>query len=164
MIKYHYKHSVILFISSSLLACASTVSDTDEGDSSRPDCIYQSSIRGYTVLDEANLIVEGSGRRSYHVGLQRRAHGLNSSWSIAFRSPTGRICASFSELIFNGDFDKESIRIASIKELTTDEEEILLIQYGKKDPEVEQTPAPVELPGAEVEELDPDANDSPSRD
>ena len=157
MIKNYYKQSIIVLLSSSLLACAGTVSDPD---SRRSDCISQSSIRGYTVLDEANLIVEGSSRRSYHVGLQRRAFGLNSSWSIAFRSPTGRICASFSELIFNGGFERESIRIASIKELTPDEEEILLIQYGKKMPEIEQTPAPAELPGAEVEELDPDANDS----
>ncbi len=149
----------MLLISSSLLACASTVSDTDEGNSSRPDCIYQSSIRGYTVLDEANLIVEGSGRRRYHVSLPRRAYGLNSSWSIAFSSPTSWICASFSELIFKGDFERDSIRISSIKELTAVEEEILLIQYGKKEPEIKQTPAPAEVPGAEVEELDPDAND-----
>ncbi len=159
MIKVIYKQSIILLISSSLLACASTVSDTDEGDSGRPDCIYQSSIRGYTVLDEANLIVEGSRRRSYHVGLQRRAYGLKSSWSIAFSSPTNRICARFSELIFKGDFERESIRISSIRELTAEEEEDLLIQYGKKEPEIKQTPAPAEVPGAEVEELDPDAND-----
>ena len=164
MLKTVYKQSIIILLSSNLLACTGAVSDLDARDSSRPDCIYQSSIRGYTVLDEANLIVDGSGSRSYHVGLQRRAFGLNSSWSIAFRSPTGRICASFSELIFNGDFEKESIRIASIKELTKEDEEILLIQYGKKKPEIEQTPAPAELPGAEVEELDSDANDSPSRD
>jgi len=157
VIKRLYKQSIIILLSSGLLACAGAVSDPD---SSRPDCISQSSIRGYTVLDEANLIVEGSSRRRYHVGLQRRAFGLNSSWSIAFSSPTGRICASFSELIFKGDFDRESIRIASIKELTTDEEETLLIQYGKKKPEIEHTPAPAELPGAEVEELDPAANDS----
>ena len=161
MLNKLYKQWFILLLSSSLLACAGTVSDPD---SSRPDCISQSSIRGYTVLDDANLIVEGSSRRKYHVGLQRRAFGLSSSWNIAFRSPTGRVCASFSELIYVGDFERESIRIASIKELTTDEEEILLIQYGKKKPEIEHTPAPIEQPGAEVEELDPDANDSPSRD
>ena len=161
MLKNVYKQCIIILLSSSLLACAGAVSDPD---SSRPDCISQSSIRGYTVLDEANLIVEGSSRRKYHVSLQRRAFGLNSSWNIAFRSPTGRVCASFSELIYDGDFEREAIRIASIKELTTDEEENLLIQYGKKKPEIEHTPVPIELPGAEVEELDPDANDSPSRD
>jgi hypothetical protein len=159
MIKVIYKHSVIMLISSGLLACAGPVSDTDEGNSSRLDCIYQSSIRGYTVLDEANLIVEGSGRRSYHVGLQRRAYGLKSSWSIAFSSPTNRICARFSELIYEGNFEKESIRISSIRELTAEDEEDLLIQYGKKEPEIKQTPAPAEVPGAEVEELDPAAND-----
>ena len=161
VIKLSYKQWFIMLLSSGLFACAGAPSDPDSG---RSDCISQSSIRGYSVLDDANLIVEGSSRRKYHVALQRRAFGLSSSWNIAFRSPTGRICASFSELIFKGDFERESIRIASIRELTTDEEENLLIQYGKKKPEIEHTPAPIELPGAEVEELDPDANDAPSRD
>jgi hypothetical protein len=53
----------------------------------------------------------------------------------------------------------ESIRIASIRELSPEEHEHLLIQFGKKEPEIEQTPAPREVKGAEVEELDPAAND-----
>jgi len=53
----------------------------------------------------------------------------------------------------------ESIHIASIRELTPEDHEDLLIQFGKKEPEFEQTPAPREVKGAEVEELDPAAND-----
>lgn len=164
MLNNLYKQLFIIVLSCTLIGCAGAVSGAGERDSRRLDCIYQASVRGYTVLDDANLIVEGAGRRNYHVGLQRRAFGLKSSWGIGFRSQTGRICAHTSEVIFNGGFDRESIRIASIKELTAEEEEILLIQYGKKEPEIEHIPAPVELPGAEVEELDSDVNDSPSRD
>jgi len=52
----------------------------------------------------------------------------------------------------SGDFG--AIRIMSIRELTKEDKEYLLIQYGKKEPEIEQTPAPQEVKGAEVEELD----------
>lgn len=158
-----YKQLVMIAFSSILLSCASTQEGPDSEDSEatarRSDCIFQSSIRGYSVLDESNLIVEASGRRNYHVVLRRRAYGLSSSWGIRFESPTGRICASFSEVIFDGHMANESIRIESIRELTPEDHEYLLIQFGKKEPEIAQTPAPREVKGAEVEELDPAAND-----
>lgn len=156
------KQVLILFSSSILLACASgsdvddTGSDGDEGR--RADCIFGPSIRGYQVLDDSNLIVEGSGRRNYHVVLYRQAFGLSSSWALEFESPTGRICGGFSEVTYDGTLQRESIRIRSIRELTDEDREDLLIQFGKKKPEIEQTPAQREVGGAEVEELDPAAN------
>ena len=141
------------------MACASTNGEERESVSRGSDCIYEPSIRGYNVLDESNLIVSTSGRRKYHVTLQRRAFGLQSSWGIAFRSQTNNICSAFSEVLFEGNFDNESIRIASIRRLSPEEEEGLLIRYGKKNPEIEQTPVPQDLKGAEVEELDPAADD-----
>ena len=118
------------------------------------DCISQSSIRDYKVLDESNLIVSASAKRKYHVALSRRAHGLRSTWGIGFKSPTGRVCSSFSEVIFEDGFRTEKIRITSVRELNEDELEYLLVAYGKKDPEFEQAPATEEVEGAEVEELD----------
>ena len=120
-------------ISCALVACAG--SETAPGDeqsevrSGRSDCIFRSSIRGYSVLDESNLIIEGSGRRKYHVALQRRAYGLSSTWGITFDSPTSRVCAGFSEVVFKGHMDNESIRIASIRELSPEDHEDLLIQF-----------------------------------
>jgi hypothetical protein len=58
--------------------------------------------------------------------------------------------------------DNESIRIASIRELSPEDREDLLIQFGKKKPEIEQTPAPRPVEGAEVEELDTAAIDESS--
>ena len=163
-VQYYIKQVVSIFSLSVLAACASTDAEGDRELSSRSDCIYQPSIRGYNVLDESNLIVSTSKRHNYHVVLQRRAHGLRSSWGIAFKSATSRICSGFSEVVFEGRFDGESIRIASIRELSPEEEEDLLIRYGKKEPEIEQTPVPHEVKGAEVEELDPAADDESSRD
>ncbi|MCP5092947.1 MAG: hypothetical protein GY949_18695 [Gammaproteobacteria bacterium] len=159
------KNQIIILLSlCALVACAGTQSLDGDDDLPRSDCIYQPSIRGYTVLDESNLIVTTSGRHRYHMVLQRRAHGLRSSWGIAFKSPTGRICPAFSEVIFDGHFDGESIRIAAIREISPEEEDHLLIRYGKKKPEIEQTPVPQEIEGAEVEELDTAADDHSSRD
>ncbi len=136
----YIKQILILLTLSALGACATAKTGDSRPLSSHSDCIYQPSIRGYTVLDESNLIVSTSGRRQYHVALQRRAHGLRSSWAIAFKSPTGRVCSAFSEVVFDGHFDGESIRIAAIREISAEEKEDLLIRYGKKKPEIEQTP------------------------
>lgn len=157
-----YKQSIMLLTSCFLLACASSnepQDSADDGDDRRgSDCIFSSSIRGYTVLDESNLIVEAGGRRHYHLILQRRAYGLKSSWTLGFESPTGRVCPGFSEVHYNGGMDSGSIRIRAIRELSKEEHEYLLIQYGKKKPEIEQTPVPKDVKGAEVEELDPAAS------
>jgi len=84
----------------------------------------------------------------------RRAFGLRDSWRIAFNSSTNRVCEGFDEIIFDGQFRNESVRISSIRELTPEEEEDLLIRFGKKEPEFEHTPAPQDVEGADVEELD----------
>jgi hypothetical protein len=155
------KQILIAFSLSILLGCASPTGTTDdsaeESDNRRSDCISRSSIRGYSVIDESNLIVEGSGRRNYHMVLRRPARGLRSTQGIAFNSRTGRICAPFDDITFRGDIGAESISIRLIRELSAEEHEDLLIRYGKKEPEIENIPAPREIKGAEVEELDPAA-------
>jgi len=89
----------------------------------------------------------------------RRAYGLRNSWGIVFASRTSRICSGFGEIIFEGHLDGESIHISSIRELSPEEEEHLLIRFGKKEPEIRRTPAPQEVKGADVEELDPDEDE-----
>lgn len=158
------KQLVILLISCYLASCAGAGEPSEGGESTaksgRSDCIYEPSIRGYTVLDESNLVVEASVNRNYHVALQRRARGLRSSRGIVFKSATSRVCAGFDEIVFNDRMGGESIRIAAIKELSPEDHEDLLIQFGKKEPEIEQAPATRDVKGAEVEELDPAADDS----
>ena len=152
------KQIVIAIISSILLACVSPGEAVDGEESAvqtrRTDCISSGTIRDYRVLDDANLIVSGSGNRKYHVTLSRRAPGLRSAWKIGFRSTTGQICASFGELVVDDGMGPERIRIASIRQLTPDEHETLLVRFGKIEPKIEQAPAPVTVESAEVEELD----------
>ncbi len=160
------KQILIAFSLCTLVACASPKSAPEaaeaDANSVRTDCIFRSSIRGYTVLDESNLIIEGSGRRKYHVALRQRAYGISSSWGITFDSPTSRICAGFSEVVFEGHLEGQSIRIASIRELSPEDHDDLLIRFGKKEPEIEQAPAPADIKGAEVEELDTADTDNKS--
>ena len=153
------KHSVIVFTLCSLVACAApgeprnTASLSDEPVSR--DCISQSSIRDYQVLDDSNLIVTASVRRKYHVQLSRRAFGLRSTWKIAFRSPTGMICGGSSDLVFDdGMRSYEQIGVRSIRELSAEETDDLLVRFGKKEAETKQALATEEVDGAEVEELD----------
>jgi uncharacterized protein DUF6491 len=159
------KQFVILCSLSVFVACAGPsepLESTGTVDSDRPrDCIREPSIRGYTVLDEQNLIVETSRTRKYHVVLSQRAHGLRNSPGIVFDSPTSRICSGFSEIVLTDAFGARTgaIRISNIRLLSPEEDEDLLIKFGKKEPEIKITPAPREVEGAEVEELDPDASE-----
>ena len=156
--KDHIKQVIIVFFSSILLACAATEKGSLEGhfqaESRGTDCISQASVRDYTVLDDANLIVTEGANRRYHVVLTRRAYGLRSSWQIGFRSSTGRVCGGFDDLIVKEGFGPESIRIASIRRLTPEDEDELLVRFGKKEPDTVQTPTPEDVESAEVEELD----------
>ena len=97
------------------------------------------------------------------MGLQRRAFGIRSARGIAFDSPTNSVC-SYNRILFDDQFAGESVPISFIREIGPEEEEDLLIRFGKMEPEINTTPAPTELPGAEVEELDTAATDDSSGD
>lgn len=154
------KQLIIVLLLSVLSACAGTEEPRDDRENPRGDCIQQSSIRGYKVLDEQNLIVDASARKKYHVTLGRRAYGLRSSWSIGFIDSTaGRVCSRFGEIVYSDSMQKRRQRIASIRQLTPEEEEDLLIRFGLKEPEVKRVPVPQEVKGADIEELDPDAKE-----
>ncbi|MDH3748892.1 MAG: DUF6491 family protein [Gammaproteobacteria bacterium] len=158
MRKILMKQLLIAFISCGLIACASTeVADpgADYDDAPRAsDCIFEGTIRDYQVLDESNLVVTASAKRKYHIELLRRAYGLKSSWHIGFTSPTSRICPGFSDIVVDDNFGPEKIRIRSIRALSPEEHDDLLIRYGKKKPEIVEAPATEKLESAEVEELD----------
>ena len=154
----YFKQIFIVIISGSLVACAGSA-ETSLGDapdtlSRGSDCISTRTIRDYRVLDDANLVVTASGNNKYHLTLSRRAVGLRASWKIAFRSTTGRVCGGFDDILVDGGFGPESIRIVAINQLTPEEYDALLVRFGKKEPAVEQAPATNDVESAEVEELD----------
>ena len=152
------KQLLLSVLSCCLLSCAATNEDPNEPEDGWEtrggDCISQMSIRDYQVLDEGNLIVTGTARRKYHIVLSRRAFGLRSTWRIAFQSSGGQVCSAFSDLIVDDGMGADKISIRSVRQLTPEEHDDLLVRFGKKEPDVKQTPEPVPIEGAEVEELD----------
>ena len=158
MAKYLLKSAVILFSSSLLVACATpegppeamAYQDLTPGN----DCISQGSIRDYEVLDDGNLIVSTGVKRKYHVALMRRAFGLRSAWQIGFRTRAAQVCPGLSDLVFDDGTGVQSIQVRSVRALSPEEYNDLLVRFGKKEPEAKQAPTPEEVKGAEVEELD----------
>jgi hypothetical protein len=156
--KLFIKQSIIILTSCYLVACAASGdgydSAGDQPGSAGYDCISQSTIRDYQVLDDSNLIVTAGGKRKYHVELNRRAIGLRSNWKIGFKSPTGRLCSGTGEVLVDDGFGRhERISMKSVRSVGPDELNDLLVRFGKKVPEFEQAPAEEEIKGAVVEEL-----------
>ena len=106
------------------------------------------------MLDDDTLIFVASRKRAYLVELARRTIGLRSGYQLGLRSNTSRVCAGFGEVLVSNDFGTESVRITHIRPLSPEEHDEILIRFGKKEPEIEHTPEPVDVEGAEVEELD----------
>jgi len=156
--KHLLKQYITILISCGLVACAGSengsTSEKFEGSESGSDGIVEGTIRDDRVLNDSNLLVSGSGTRKYHIELTRPAFGLSTTWKIAFMPQGSQICPGVSEIVVDGKFGPESVRIRSIRRLVPEEYEDFLIRYGKKQPEVEQTREPEEIQGAEVEELD----------
>ena len=152
------KQLVIVSISSVLFACAGAQEAEPAGEtdarSGRLDCISTRTIRDYRVLDDANLVVTANANRKYHISLSRRAVGLRASWKIGFRSMSGRVCAGFDEIVVDDGLGPERIRIATVRELTPEEFDELLVRFGKKEPATKPAPATEPVESAEVEELD----------
>ena len=158
MIKILIKQLLVVLSSSFLLACAGAQTRPAEplwlDGNSRSDCILSGSIRDYRVLDDANLIVTAGAKRRYHLMLSRRAIGLQGSWQVGFKSTTGSICGGFDELVVDDGMSPQSYRISSVREVSPEEFDSLLVRFGKKEPDFNQPPASRDIDGAEVEELD----------
>jgi hypothetical protein len=157
--KKHLLNKVVtIFILCCFSACATTPENPDEAgypqESRRNDCISELSIRDYQVLDDANLIIRGSGKRTFHLVLARRAFGLGSSMSLGFQSRSGQICSGFSSVVFEEFGRLERVPIRSMRRLNPEEHDELLVRFGKKEPEVKQASEAEDVEGAEVEELD----------
>ena len=141
-----------------LLGCAST--DDNYGSADDPaiirsnDCVSEKMIRSYEILDDRNLIIEVAGRGNYLVGLRTSARGLDEYRPIGFLGMAG-VCKG-SQLVFYGSSGRqEMVRLSSIRKITPEELDVLLIHYGKKAPDYNQSmKAEEEDYGAEIEELD----------
>ena len=156
--KAYIKHILIILTSGTLLSCAGAdqrpLDEPADAVARGSDCISQGTIRDYRVLDDRNLIVSTGPRQRYHVQLANPVFGLRSTMKIGFEVKSGQICPGFDYVIVDTGFRPEGYRIYSIDRLSPEEYDAVLVRYGAKEPDPEQVPAPEEVEGAEVEELD----------
>jgi hypothetical protein len=117
------------------------------------DCILIRTIRDYRELDDRNLLIYGPADRAYYVTLFRPSFELRSSFQMGFSSRDGQLCPFGGDAVVVGSMHREEIGIESITRVTEEQEEQLLVRYGKKEPAGQQAPAPKDVKGAEVEEL-----------
>jgi hypothetical protein len=149
-----------LFIIVTLSATAGCAGTTErepvaEGDIDYrgSDCILIRTIRDYRLLDDRNLLIYGPAKRAYFVTLFRPSFELRSSFQMRFSSRDDRLCPYGGDGIVVGTLHPEEIGIQSISRVSEEQEEQLLIRYGKKEPSEHQAPEPEDVKGAEVEEL-----------
>ena len=128
------------------------VRDLDLNDS---DCIWIRTIRDYRPLDSRNLLIYGSAKTAYYVRLAHPTMDLRSSMRVGFRSRDNQLCPyGGDQLVFVGGLADNAVSIRAISRLSKDQEEELLVRYGRKEPDQQRIPAPREVKGAEIEELD----------
>ncbi len=156
--KFMLKQLVILLLSSIFSLFALAQDDVLEPDFDRDyrgsDCISIRTIRDYTALDDKNLLIWASPKRPYFVRLFSPAWGLKGSFQLGTMSRDDRLCPYGGDALVFDSAGRDTARIASIRRISKDEADWLLVRFGKKDPAGKQAPAPKPLEGAEVEELD----------
>jgi hypothetical protein len=118
------------------------------------DCISIRTIRDYTALDDKNLLIWASAKRPYFVRLFSPTWGLKTSFQLGTVSRDDRLCPYGGDALVFDSAGRDTARIASIRRVSPEEADWLLVRFGKKDPAEDQTPAPEPLESAEVEELD----------
>ena len=157
ILKIFIKQLFIILSASSFSLVAWAADDPDklprDLDLRGSDCILIRTIRDYTPLDDRNLLIWGPAKRGYFVTLFRPAFDLRSSFRLGFSSRDDRLCPFGGDSVVFGGLTNDKISVQSISRVTAEQAEELLIRYGKKAPAEKRTPAPRDVPGAEVEEL-----------
>lgn len=156
----------ILLIQILILLTSSVIVDlvhADEEETARvrdldlngSDCIWIRTIRDYRALDNRSLLIYGAGKSAYFVRLAHSSMELRSSFQVGFSSRDGQLCPYGGDsLVFGGGFSDEDVSIRAISRISEDQADDLLVRFGRKEPDEQHIPAPREVEGAEIEELD----------
>ena len=150
-----------LFIAAFLCSTASPVTSGNNDsrvekdlDFNGSDCIWIRSIRDYTPLDDRTLLIWSGVSQPYFVRLHTATHDMRSGIAMKLVSRDDRLCPYGGDGLVFGSYETFPATVRSISRLTKDQAEDMMVRYGKKESGEPQTPAPKEVEGAEVEELD----------
>lgn len=144
-----------------LLACLLNlpVADSSMADEVKDDtaqkCITTRRIKSTEILDDRNILFHTIGKDVYHNILPRRCNGLARSGAFSYRTTGGRLCdidtirvlETFSEM------PGRSCRLGVFHPIS--KEDVPAVREGPDEPS-EAKP----LPPAEVEEIEPEADES----
>jgi hypothetical protein len=117
------------------VACGCAMQGAGAGGSARAsatlDCLLNRNLRQYTLLDDRNLIIYGSGL-PYHVVLSSAAIDLRGEIAIGVldRDQNGRICPYGGDSILIDGPLFERIPISSIERIDDAQVETLEIEFG----------------------------------
>lgn len=78
---------------------------------------------------------------------------MRGTVGIGFDSRDDQLCPYGGDAIVFGGLATDRATVQSIRRVTAEQEETLLIRFGIKEPAEPRTPEPPEVKGAEVEEL-----------
>ena len=123
----------ILAAAGGIAGCATTdTSDRAGTDGRASDCIFSSSIRDFTALDNRNLILDAPGSRAYHVVLATPSLNLQSEFRIGVldRDGDNRICPFGRDRILVDGPLREEISIRSIRQIDEVGVEALRVEFG----------------------------------
>jgi len=133
--------------------CAGTPSvDNSTALGNSTDCIFGRTISDWSALDDRNLIVFAGRRNPYHVELVRSAFGLSRDFSIGIYDRDGRLCPYGGDaIVVRGGGLPDRVTIASIRQLTEEELELLYVEFGIEEPIIVET-TPVDIEEIDAEE------------
>ena len=145
---------VILSITGGVVAAENKHSEEESDlDYNGSDCIWVRSIRDYKPLDDRTLLIY-SGSRPYFVRLASPSREMRSTSSMVVDSRDDRLCPYGGDGLIFGRFDPYPVRVRSINRISKEQENQLLVRYGKDKSREPQAPVARDVEGAEVEELD----------
>ena len=154
---YFKLHIIMTFTLPFTGGCATAENQQSEDESdldyNGSDCISVRSIRDYKPLDDRTLLIY-SGSRPYFVRLSSSSREMRSTSRMQVDSRDDRLCPYGGDGLIFGSFDPYPIRVRSISRITKEQENQLLVRYGKDKSGEPQAPTPQDVEGAEVEELD----------
>ncbi|MCW8846387.1 MAG: DUF6491 family protein [Gammaproteobacteria bacterium] len=128
---------LLLWLCLSFLAsCASVTDDPAAGageSEGTQKCLFARTIHNFEVLDDNNLIVWAPDRRSpYKVEILGGCLNLKLANTIAFNT-RGMLCGYAGERVIYKDMGrKQTCVVGSVRKLSAQEMNALLVEYGKK--------------------------------
>lgn len=117
------RHLALLTLSASTIAaCATTATPPTANLPGREACVQQASVRGWTVLDDRNLVIDDVSRSPYLIRLIYPAPDLFTREQLGFDDGdrNAQICSNGDSLLVDGPMPQR-VPIVAVRSLSAEE-------------------------------------------